>query len=47
MKQIITIIIVSLICMFIFEISYNLYLYDDKQEILDRIENIEKSLERK
>ena len=47
MKQIITIIIVSLICMLIFEISYNLYLYDDKEEILQRIENIEKSLERK
>lgn len=47
MKQIITIIIVSLACMLIFEISYNLYLYDDKEEILQRIENIEKSLERK
>jgi hypothetical protein len=44
MKQIISIIIVSLACMFIFELSYNLYLYDDKEEILQRIENIERVL---
>lgn len=43
-KQIITIIIVTLIIMFIFEFRYNAYLYDDKEEMLDRIENIEKTI---
>ena len=40
-KQIITIIIVTLACMFIFEFRYNANLYDDKEEMLHRIEVLE------
>ena len=40
-KQIISIIIVTLACMFIFEFRYNAYLYDDKEMILHRIEILE------
>lgn len=44
-KLILTIIIVSLLCMLAFEITYNHYLYDDKQKIEKRIENLEMEIE--
>ena len=43
-KLILTIIIVSLLFMLAFEITYNHYLYDDKQKIEKRIENLEKTI---
>ena len=44
-KLILTIIIVSLLFMLAFEITYNHYLYDDKVEIEKRIENLEMEIE--
>ena len=43
-KLILIIIIVSLLFMLAFEITYNHYLYDDKVEIEKRIENLEKTI---
>ena len=43
-KLILTIIIISLLFMLAFEITYNHYLYDDKQKIEKRIENLEKTI---
>lgn len=41
-KQIITIIITTLVIMFLYEFGFNAILYDDKKEILDRLEVLEK-----
>lgn len=45
-KLILTIIIVSLLFMLSFEITYNHYLYDDKQKIEERIENLEEEIQK-
>lgn len=45
-KLILTIIIVSLLFMLAFEITYNRYLYDDKQEIEERIEILEEEIQK-
>ena len=43
-KLIITIAIISLLFMLAFEFTYNRHLYDDKKEILQRIENLEERI---
>ena len=45
-KLIITIIIVSLLCMFCFEIAYNGSLYDDYKELYDEMRKQEERLDR-
>lgn len=44
-KQIITIIIVTLIIMFLYEMGYNSILYNDRKEMFEKIQFQEKRIE--